>query len=147
MESPNGPVELLVIGFPGSRFSGRIMEELDKVVTGGTVTVVDGLLVRRDADGAVRYVELDDLDAADSAAPLARLVGEQVELVSAEDVEELAASLSPGDSAAVVVLEHTWAAGLQAAIREADGRLVAHVRVPAPVVAEVCGALDAQVAS
>jgi len=64
-----------------------------------------------------------------------------VDLLSAEDVDELAAGLQPNSSAAVLVFEHTWAAPLKQAIEDSGGRLVANLRVPGRVVDEVLAAV------
>jgi hypothetical protein len=132
-----GPVEILVIEFPGSRFAGGILPELRRLVAERTITVVDALLVRREADGTTRLFEVADLDPSEEAAMLQE-VGDAFEgLVSDDDVEELTSSLRPGDSAAVLVVEHTWAATFAGAVLASGGRLSASVRIPAAVVDEI----------
>ncbi|KAA9162590.1 hypothetical protein FPZ12_011070 [Amycolatopsis acidicola] len=137
------PIEVLVISFPGSRFSGRVIEELVSLRERNVARLVDALLVRRDEEGHVRLVEFEDLAGDPDLAPLADLVGDGgVDLVSADDAEELTAGLGAGDAAAVVVLEHTWFAGMRSAVAESEGRLLADVHVPDVVVDEVLGSLE-----
>jgi hypothetical protein len=71
----------------------------------------------------VTFVEFAQVGEDEDAATLAAPFGE-VDLLSAEDVDELAAGLQPNSSAAVLVFEHTWAAPLKQAIEDSGGRLV-----------------------
>jgi hypothetical protein len=132
-----GPIELLVIGFPGSDFNGGILPALKDVVERDIVSIVDGLLVTKDVDGDVAYVEIEDAGANEDVAALAELVDNANGLLSAEDVEDIAVALAPGDSAAFLVFEHTWAKPFRDAIVASGGVLVANVRIPGMVVDEV----------
>jgi hypothetical protein len=53
-----------------------------------------------------------------------------------------AEGLRPGDSAAALVFEHTWAKRFRDAVVESGGELVADVRVPGAIVDEVLEALE-----
>jgi hypothetical protein len=132
-----GPIELLVIGFPGSEFNGGILPALKDVVERDIVSIVDALLVTKDVDGDVAYVEIEDAGANEDVAALAELVANANGLLSAEDVEDIAVALAPGDSAAFLVFEHTWAKPFRDAIVASGGVLVANVRIPGMVVDEV----------
>ena len=136
-----GPIEVLVVGFPGSQFNGGILPALKDVVQRDIVSIVDGLLVTKDLDGNIAIVELEDAGANDDVAALAEMVGEANGLLSAEDVDEIAVALKPGDSAAFLVFEHTWAKPFRDAIVGSGGVLVANVRIPGMVVDEVMAEL------
>jgi len=136
------PIELLVIGFPGSQFTGGILPELETLVENGVITVVDALLIMKDDDGTVDYVELDQVDAGEDIAALGRLLVESNGLLSDEDVEEFAAALEPGSSAAALVFEHTWFTPLRDEIVDSGGVLLANVRVPGLVIDEVLAAVE-----
>jgi hypothetical protein len=136
-----GPVEVLVVGFPGNRFNGKIVPEIQSLVERGIISVIDGVLVRKDIDGTVTFIEFEEEGADDDVAALSALIDEMEDLVSAEDLDELSAGLEPNSSAAVLVFEHTWATGLKNALSDAGGVLVADVRVPALVVDEVLAAI------
>ncbi|HEX2513128.1 MAG TPA: DUF6325 family protein, partial [Chloroflexota bacterium] len=56
-----GPVELLVIKFPGNEFKGEIAPALRELVENGTIRIIDLLFIRKDADGTVTANELMDL--------------------------------------------------------------------------------------
>ncbi|MEA2057089.1 MAG: DUF6325 family protein [Actinomycetota bacterium] len=136
-----GPIEVIVAGFPGNRFNGKIMPALQSLVDRDIVSVVDGLLIMKDNEGVITFVELEEIDANDDAAALAGLLDQTDGLLSDEDVEELAMALEPNSSAAALVLEHTWAKPLRDAIVDSDGVLIANFRVPGLVVQEVLDAL------
>ena len=57
-----GPVDWIVMEFPGRRFRGEIAPALQDLVAQGTVRVLDLLLIRTDNRGALEFVELGDLD-------------------------------------------------------------------------------------
>ncbi|PKH40934.1 hypothetical protein SAMN05192575_11162 [Nocardioides alpinus] len=137
-----GPIEVVVIAFPGNQFNGRILPELGRLLDAGTVSIVDGLLISKDAAGNTTFVEIDDDGLGEDVARLAHLFDRFDELISDEDVEELAADLDPDSSAAVLVFEHTWVRPLRDAIVDSGGVLAANFRVPREVVDEVMTALE-----
>lgn len=138
-----GPIEVLEIAFPGSQFNGDILPELQKLIEAGTIAVIDGLFVQKDDAGDVTYVEFDQIDANDDAAKLADLLNEVEDLLSDEDVDELAAGIEPGSAAAILVFEHTWAKPFRDAVVNSGGVLAANFRVPGLVVDEVLAELEA----
>src|ERR1700677_629521 len=143
MAAKLGAIEVLTIGFPGSKFNGKILDEVRKLTDHNIINIVDGLLVRKTASGDIEFTEFsqDDLEA--DVAPLADLLGEVVvDLLSEEDARELAAGLEPGSSAAMIVLEHEWAKSLQNSVVDAGAIVVADVRVQGACVDEVLRALD-----
>jgi hypothetical protein len=138
---PLGPIELLVVGFPGNRFTGRIIPEVERLVDAGIISVVDALLLHKDESGDVTLVELEEADGDDPVARLSRF-NRHLDLVSDDDLAGFADALAPGSSAAALVFEHTWFLPLRDALVEADGVLLADLRVPGSVVQEVLDALE-----
>jgi len=136
-----GPIEILVIEFPGSQFKGDIMPELEKLVANDTISIIDGLLVKKDENGDVTFVEFDELGINDDAAKLAGVVDQLDALISDEDVEEWAAALAPGDSEAILVFEHTWAKPFRDAVVKSGGVLGANLRIGGEVVEELLAEL------
>lgn len=132
-----GPIEVVVIAFPGNRFTGGIVPELERLTSQGVVSVIDGLLVSRDGDGSTSFTELNEVDPGDEAAALAGVLDRVEGLVSDEDVEALTADLEPDSSAAILVFEHTWVKPLRDQITASGGELRADIRVPGPVVEEI----------
>jgi hypothetical protein len=136
-----GPIEILVIEFPGSQFTGDIIPELERLVENDTISIIDGLLVKKDIDGEVTFVEFDELGINDDAAKLAGVVDQLDALISDEDVEEWAAALAPGDSEAILVFEHTWAKPFRDAVVKSGGVLGANLRIGGEVVDELMAEL------
>ncbi|MCC6496358.1 MAG: hypothetical protein IT193_08875 [Propionibacteriaceae bacterium] len=126
------PVEVIVVAFPGSAFNGAILPELRRLVDTSTITIVDGLFVRRDEAGELVWSELAEIDA-ELGGLLERVEG----LISDEDAAELAADLQPGSSAAVLAFEHSWMRPLREAVAGSGGVLVADIQVPGGVVEEI----------
>ena len=57
-----GPVDVVIIGFPGNRFTGRIAPALMELVDSGTIRIIDLLFVMKDADGVTTTIDVADLD-------------------------------------------------------------------------------------
>jgi hypothetical protein len=129
-----GPVEVAVIGFDtNKRFKGEIAPALADVVDAGVVRIIDLVFVTKDANGAVRAMELSDADE-DVAEVMSMLTEDVTGLLSEDDVREIGEQLQPDSSAAMIVFEHAWARRLREAILRASGRLIAQERIPAEVV-------------
>lgn len=126
---PIGPVEYILIAFPGNRFSGRIVPALQELVASGTIHVIDLLFIKKDAAGNVTVVELDTAEV-DEAGPFAEIEGEYGDLLSVEDIERAAAELPPNSSAGLLVWENIWATRFAEAVRAADGVVIANERIP-----------------
>ena len=136
-----GPIEILVIAFPGNRFTGEIMPALNDLVDSETISIVDGLFVTKDAQGAIAYSEFEELGTNEDASALTDVIDMINGLLSDDDVQELAADLDNNSSAAILVFEHTWIKPLRDAIVNSGGVLVDTVRIPGQVVEEVLEAL------
>jgi hypothetical protein len=135
-----GPIEIVVLEFPESRFTGEIRPAIVDLVQKDIVTIVDALIIRKDADGNVAMVELENDEG--ELGGFAELVSETLDLVSAEDAEEFAAALPAGATAIVIAFEHKWVREVRAAVQNAGGTLVADMQIPADVVEEVMAALE-----
>ena len=123
-----GPVDLLIVEFPGNQFKGEIAPALRDLVTEGTVRVLDLLFVYKDADGEVGSVELAGLgpDLQPAFADLDGQLGGG--LLDAEDVAQVGADLQPDSSAALDRLgEH-----MGGPLRHRDGARRRPCRRPGP---------------
>jgi hypothetical protein len=134
-----GPVEYLILGFPGNNFTGQIVPELAKLIDSGLVRIIDLTFISKDADGAVQVVEYD---AVEELAAFAGLDAEVGGLLSDEDVAYAAQSLEPNSSAALLVWEDTWAAPFAAAVRNANGVILEGARIPREIIEGAMTALD-----
>ena len=136
-----GPIEVLVVAFPGNEFNGQIIPELERLVESDTIALIDGLFIRKDADGTVTFVEFEEAGGSDDAMKLVELMNQLDSLISDEDIDEIAAGLDLDSAAAMLVFENTWAKPFADAIVESNGVMVTNFRVPRVVVDDVLGAL------
>jgi hypothetical protein len=86
-------------------------------------------LLKKDEDGSLEAFEASDL----SESEIGELRGYERDLamvLSEQDVNDLAETVEPGSSAAVLVWENLWAAPFGAAVRHAGGQLAASGRIP-----------------
>ena len=134
-----GPVDWIVVEFPGSKLTGEIAPILKDYVDRGLIRILDLLMLKKDADGTIEGFELSDLDDGELGG-LRTFETEVAMLLSEQDVEDLAVTIEPGSSAAVLVWENVWAAPFGAAVRHAGGQLAASGRIP---VQAVLAALEA----
>lgn len=124
-----GPVDWIVVEFPGSKFNGQIAPALLDLVERDLIRVLDLLVLKKDADGSLEAFELSDLDEGEIGG-MREYESELAMLLSEEDVTSLAAAIEPGSSAGVLVWENTWAAPFASAVRRSGGQLVASGRIP-----------------
>ncbi len=122
-----GPVEYIVVGFPGNKFTGDIAPALAKLIEGKTIRILDLLFVAKDANGDVLAFEFDELD---EVADFGELDGETGGLITPDDISYVAAGLEPNSSAALLIWEDLWAAEFAGAVRASGGVLLEGSRVP-----------------
>jgi len=134
-----GPVDVIIIGFPGNKFSGRIAPAVMELVDSGTIRVIDLLFVSKDTDGAVTTVEASDLDPETGPSYLAIDVV-QPGALGPEDADEVSEDLEPNSSALLIAFENVWAAKVVEACRAADAVVIDQIRIPADVVEAVAAA-------
>ena len=133
-----GPIDYLVVEFPGNRMTGEGFPLLVDLVDRGLIRILDLMFVRKDDDGSVTGMEIADLTG-DGELDLAVFEGVSSGLLGQDDIEE-ATALEPGSSAGILVYENLWAAPFAAALRRGGARMVASGRIPVP---DLVAALDA----
>ena len=124
-----GPVDYLVVEFPGSNFTGEIMPELADLVERGIVRVLDLVLIKKDDDGSFEAFEIADVDPG-TLGGIRELERELADLLSEDDVASVAQAMEPGSTAGLLVYENLWAAPFASAVRRAGGQLIANGRIP-----------------
>lgn len=129
-----GPIEYLVVAFPGNKFKGEIIPALADLVENGTIRILDLVFILKDEAGDVAAVELSDLDPQDEAAAMSDIATVDTGLLNEEDIQLAAESLENNSSAGLLVFENVWAARFAEAVRNADGQLVANERIPYDIV-------------
>jgi hypothetical protein len=128
-----GPVEYMVVAFPGNKFRGEIAPALKELVDSGTIRIIDLAFVAKGSDGEVMALELSDLDPDVQSAFEAMGVAASG-LFNEDDLAAAGEELALDSSAALLVWEDLWAARLAEAIRAADGVLLDLERIPHEVV-------------
>ena len=124
-----GPVDYIIVEFPAgaSNFTGEMAKELLALVDSGTIRVIDILILTKNEDGTVEAMELSDIE---DLGPLQKVEAELAELLTAEDVDHLAAAMEPGSTAGVLIWDNLWAAPFASAARRSGGQLIANGRIP-----------------
>jgi hypothetical protein len=130
-----GPVEMLVVKFPGNQFTGEIVPALKELVESGTVRILDILFIKKDAAKNVEMTEIRDLISGDPV--LDRAAASLTAVVSEEDVEEFGAMLESNSSAAVILFENTWATRFADAVYKSKGEVIINQRIPRSVINEL----------
>jgi hypothetical protein len=138
-----GPIEIVVIAFEKGEFKGEILPEIERLVESNTISIVDGLFVRRPAQDELEVVEFAELTSDPGINALSSLLNRVDGLLSEEDADILTQRLPVGAAVAVLCFEHTWVKPLRDAIVSAGGELVDSIRVPGLVVQEVLDAVAA----
>ena len=127
-----GPIDVVIIGFPGNKFSGQIAPAMMDLVDSGTIRVIDLLFVMKDADGVTLTIDAADLDPETGPSFMAIDVV-QPGALGPEDADEVAEDLEPNTSALLIAFENAWAAKFVEAVRAADGFVIDQIRIPADV--------------
>lgn len=122
-----GPVECLVLAFPGERLKVAAVTAIADLRRAGQVRLIDSLIVTKSAAGEVSSSELVEYEEYEEAAAE---IGPEANLLGPEDAAEVAETLEPGSCALMLLVEHVWAARAAEAIREADGRVAGRVPIP-----------------
>jgi len=138
-----GPVDFLVVELPRGHvtFTDEMTAVLGALVGSGAIRLLDLLVVRKDRDGTVEALEIDDLD---QAGDLAVLDAEVAEILAATDVTRIACAMNDDTAAGIVVWENRWAAPFVTVVGDAGGQLVATGRIPVQAIVD---SLDADATS
>jgi hypothetical protein len=134
-----GPIDYIVVEFPGNRMTGEGLPILVDLHESGTIRILDLVFVRRDLDGSIHTLAISDFDG-DGQLDLAVFEGAASGLIGPDDIDEAASIVEPGSSAGILVYENVWAAPFAAALRRGGAQLVASGRIP---VQAILAALDA----
>jgi uncharacterized membrane protein len=139
-----GPIQMTSLAFPGNRFKGEILPELEKLKKAGIVRIVDLLLVRKDELGNVMVTTASDLDweeAVSFGSYVGALAGYAAagpagiekgamagaaeladgHLFDEDNVFRVTQALPNDMSAVLVLLEHLWAKPMLEAVDRAGG--------------------------
>jgi len=128
-----GPVDYMIVAFPGNEFRGEVAPELARLVENGTIRVIDLAFVGKSADGNVVAFELTDLDP-EVREGFEKAGVEVSGLFNEDDLMAAGEELEPNSSAALLVWENIWARDIAQKLRDAGGVLLDFERLPHDVV-------------
>ena len=124
-----GPVDWIVVEFPGSRFKGEIIPALDDLVERGIVRILDLLIMKKDDDGTLEAFELSDLDDSE-LGNLRSYETELAMLLSEDDVHAVAAAVEPGSTSGRADLGELLGRAVRVRRATGGGQPVASGRIP-----------------
>ena len=115
-----GPVDYIIVEFPGSKMTGEGLPLLVDLVDRGIIRILDLVFVTKELDGSVTGIAVADLDN-DGILDLAVFEGASSGLLGEDDIAEAGGVLEPGSSAGILVYENVWAAPFAREIRRGGG--------------------------
>ena len=123
-----GLVDYLLVEFPRghSTFGAALTAELAHLADEGLIRLLDLVIIQKAADGSVRTFEVDQL----ATDELHGLEDDVSAVLSAGDVERLAAAVEPGNVAGAVVWENLWSTGLGSAATDSGAQVIGSARIP-----------------
>lgn len=136
-----GPIDFVVLEWADGQPSGsEIAPLIIDLVDRGIIRLLDIAFVAKGTDGSVTAIDFENLP---EGSAFAEFEGASSGLVDHEDVQEAAAALEPGASAAILIWENTWVLPVATALRKSGGQLVADGRIPVPALVAALDALEA----
>ncbi|HEX6248406.1 MAG TPA: DUF6325 family protein [Nocardioidaceae bacterium] len=137
-----GPIDYAVIEFPADREpDGSALPLLRDLVDRGIIRLLDLAFFRKETDGSIAGIDIADVGLT-GELDVTLFAEASSGLVDGGDLEEAAAVLEPGCSAAILVYENTWAAPFATALRRNGAQLVAGGRIPVQAVLATLDALE-----
>ncbi len=121
-----GPIDYIVLEWPERQPTGEVAPMIVDLVEQGIIRVLDIAFMIKGEDGTIAAIEAGDME----GDGLEVFEGASSGLLGQDDLEEAAAALRPGTTAAVLIWENRWAAPVAVALRRSGGELVASGRIP-----------------
>jgi Family of unknown function (DUF6325) len=136
-----GPIDYLVVEFPGNKMTGEAFPILIDLADRGLIRILDLEFISKAEDGKVTALSLTDIDG-DGELDLTVFQGASSGLLDTSDLDEAGSVLEPNCSAGVLVYENRWAAPFASALRRSGGQLVASGRIPVQAILARLDAVD-----
>jgi hypothetical protein len=130
-----GPIDYLVVLFPGNQFNGKIAPVLSKLEKEGIIRVIDLIFITKDKEGKVGTMEIRNLgcEVGDSFKVFSHNLKEWLSL---DDIETIAATLPVNTSSVAMLFENLWALKLKEAAMDGGAQILAQGRIPHELVVE-----------
>jgi hypothetical protein len=138
-----GPIDYIVVEFPGSEPTGEAFPLLLDLVDRGIIRILDLAFVTKDKDGKVQGIAISDFDG-DGKLDFAAFEGASSGLLGEEDIEDAGTVLEADTSAGILVYENVWAGPFASALRREGGQLVASGRIPVQALLAATETADAR---
>jgi uncharacterized membrane protein len=144
-----GPIQMIVIGFTEPEFYRNILRNLRGIRERGIIRLIDLLFIRKDAEGMISELNLHALSE-EAAMPYATLIGDLLGLgdcarngtpgdpgtalcpeiqhdfgLTAAEIRDIVHKIPPESAAALILIEHVWAARFMEGMMEIGGILLA----------------------
>jgi hypothetical protein len=133
-----GPIDYIVVEWPGKQPTGQALPHLVELVDLGLIRIIDLAFIAKDEDGTITVLDINEL-----GETLAVFDGASSGLLGDDDISEAGGVLEPGTSAAILVWENRWAAPFASAVRRDGGQLVASGRIPVQALVAALEAAEA----
>ena len=123
-----GPIEVVVLSFPGTGRPEGVDLAVEAMREVGDIRLISAMTITRPigGDAEVEQVAAYD-DVGDVTADI--LAYSAVGMPTADAVDAAVATVEPGSTAVLFVVEHVWAIGFASEVRAAGGKLVDSVRL------------------
>jgi uncharacterized protein DUF6325 len=139
-----GPIDYAVFEWPAQQPTGEVGPMILDLHDRGIIRILDVAFLAKGEDGSVAAIEINAMNGAGGG--FADFEGANSGLLGQDDLDEAAAVLEPGTSAAVLVWENRWAAPVAVAVRKSGGQLVANGRIPVQAILASLDALETEAA-
>jgi hypothetical protein len=136
-----GPIDYVVLEWPAQQPTGEVGPMIIDLVDRGIIRILDIAFMAKGEDGSVAALDLGAVNGGGTG--FEEFEGASSGLLGQDDLEEAAAVLEPGTSAAVLVWENRWAAPIAVALRKSGGQLVASGRIPVQAILASLDAVEA----
>jgi len=137
-----GPIDYLAVEFPNGRMTGAGFRLVKDLVHRGIIIVMDLEFVRKESDGSLTKVALEDV-AQEDPVDVSDWVGVYSGLLDESDLQAVGDAISPGSLAGVLVYENAWAAPIMQEIEDSGARLLGSARIEADDLLEALGSAAA----
>jgi hypothetical protein len=136
-----GPVDYVILEWPGGRPTADAAPMLVDLVDRGIVRLLDIAFIAKEDDGTITAIDLEHLQG--STGAFSEFEGASSGLLDYEDLQDAGSALEPGSSAAVIIWENRWMAPLAVSLRRSGAQLVGSGRVPVQALLASLDALEA----
>jgi hypothetical protein len=123
-----GPIDYIIVGFKGNKFNGSILKAIDSAIEKNIIDLIGLAVINKDKKGSVAKLDIANLGD-EYAVGLKIIKKMDPNLITQDDLNEVAELLEKNTSAGLLVIEQLWAKPLKKALLDADGVLVAEGRI------------------